>query len=89
MGYPEKAFDGPSHQQTSYRINQTNDGHRGHRTDVLRINRRNDMGEQEAGQGDILSEISLVSSSATHDQYIIVKPAFVPLQSEQRRVQLQ
>jgi len=59
MWYPEKAFDGPSHQQTSYGINQTNDGHRGHRTNVLRIKCRNDMGEQQAWQGDILSKTKL------------------------------
>ena len=66
MGYPEKAFDGPSHQQTSYRINQTDDGHRGHRVDILRIKCRNDVGEQEAWQGDILLKNNLMSSQVTH-----------------------
>ena len=72
MRYPEKVFDGPGHQRAGYRINQTNYSNRNHRADVLCIKHRNNMGEEEAWQSDILSKIGLVSSSATHDINIIV-----------------
>jgi hypothetical protein len=55
MGYPEKGLDGPSHQRASYPINHTNNYQRRQRADVVRTNRRNDIGEEEARQGDILS----------------------------------
>jgi hypothetical protein len=54
MGHPEKGPDGPSHQGACYPINHTNDRQRRQRTDVVRTNRRNDIGEEEARQGDIL-----------------------------------
>jgi hypothetical protein len=54
MRYPEKGLDGPSHQRAGYPINHTNNHQRRQRTDVVRTNRRNDMGEEEARQGDIL-----------------------------------
>ena len=54
MGYPEKGLDGPSYQGASYPINHTNNHQWRQGTDVVRTNRRNDMGEEEARQGDIL-----------------------------------
>ena len=54
MGDPEKGPDGPSHQGACYPINHTNDCQRRQRTDVVCTNRRNDIGEEEARQGDVL-----------------------------------
>ena len=53
--HPEKLPDGPGHRRASYPIKQTNDGQRRERTDVLRSERRNDTGEQEAWHGDVLT----------------------------------
>jgi hypothetical protein len=53
--HPEKAPDGPSHRPTGHPIKQTDNGQWTQRTDVLRSKRRNNTGEQEARQGNILS----------------------------------
>jgi hypothetical protein len=69
MRYPEKGLDGPSHQRASYPINHTNNRQRHQRTDVVRTNRRNDMGEEEARQGDILPIKTVIS--AAHNTHIV------------------
>jgi hypothetical protein len=72
MRYPEKGLDGPSHQRASYPINHTDNHQRRQRADVVRTKRRNDMGEEEARQGDILpTKTTKEISSAAHDIHIV------------------
>ncbi len=69
MRHPEKVLDSPGHQRASHSIKQTDNSQRRQRTDVLRTKCRNDTGEEEARQGDILSNKKTISSAA-HDIYI-------------------
>ena len=95
MRHPEKAPDGPSHSPASHPIEQTDNGQWTQRTDVLRSKRRNNTGEQEARQGDILSKKKrLVSSFAAriiHSSRAagLSPAAFALVQSGHLRVQLQ
>ena len=56
MRHPEKVPDDPSHRRASHPIKQADDGQWAQRADVLRSKCRNDTGEQEARQGNILSK---------------------------------
>jgi hypothetical protein len=73
MRYPENGPDGPSHQRASYPINHTDNCQRRQRTDVVRTNRRDDTGEEEARQGDILpiTKKKRTISSVAHDIHIV------------------
>ena len=80
--HPEKAPDGPSHHPASHPIQQTDNGQWTQRTDVLRSKRRNNTGEQEARQGDILSENkALVSRFAVRIKHSSRAAANSPLTS--------
>jgi hypothetical protein len=71
VGHPEKVPNDPSHRPASHPIKQTDNGQWTQRTDILRSKRRNNTGEQEARQGDILFK-KKGSSGLQHELYIVV-----------------
>jgi hypothetical protein len=94
MRHPEKAPYGSSHRPASHPIKQTDDSQWTQRIDVLGSKHRNNTGEQEARQGDILSKEALASKFAARiirsSKTAGLSPAaFAPVQSEHLRVQLQ
>jgi len=56
MGHPEEAPNNPSHRGSNHPVNQTDDGQRRKRIDVLRSEHRYNAGEHEAWQGNVLSK---------------------------------
>ena len=76
MRHPEGAPNDPSHRRSDHPVNQTDDGQRRKRTDVLRGDRRNDAGEHEARHGNVLSNFGqpprahiVHSGASTSHQY--------------------
>lgn len=73
MRHPKKTPDGPGHQRPNHPIQQNDDSQRHQGADILRTERRNNFGEEEARCGEFLSKRRKSINSTAHDIYIVLE----------------